>query len=241
VKARDIGMALALAVVGCAHEDVSAPKQAAAPLTKPDSVPQPERVVGSTDPVTGEVGAGVEVDRLPPPELPARPWKRMNIDQLDQALQRVSGGIAWAIQPAAGGKAVNQFKVLARTLGKPDYAEMTEEDLTPSSLFQKFLLDVGTHVCTELVKVDWARPESKRTFFVHAGPKATVAANAKDVDANLRHLLLRFHGVTLAPDAPELQKWRFLLQSAAKTGGAPETGWLAVCVGLVNHPQFYLY
>ncbi|MSP90337.1 MAG: hypothetical protein EXR79_00800 [Myxococcales bacterium] len=202
---------------------------------------EPQFVVGDDPPIEGTRSPGVAVARMPEPDYPTRPLKRMNVDQLDDALQQATGGIAWAPAPPGSLKGQNQFVALARTLGKPDYADMTSEDLVPSALFQKFLQDAAVFVCDELIKKDPARPVALKTFFVAAGPTATPDGNLAAVDANLRQLLLRFHGRAVPANAPELQKWRFLLASAQKATKSPQLGWQAVCVGLVTHPNFYLY
>jgi len=62
------------------------------------------------------------------------------------------------------------------------------------------------------------------------------------IRADLSGALLRFHGRTVAADSAELEPWVELFQSASATDGAsPLTGWRAVCIGLLIHPDFYSY
>lgn len=192
-------------------------------------------IVGEKTPDLGAVGEGKKVPLLPDPEYPTRERKRMNIDQLDAALQAVSGGLTWTV----AGK--NQFVVLAATLGKPDFADMVMEDLAPSTLFQKFLQDAALNACETLVAKDAKAKPADRVYFVHAEPAATPAKDGLAVDKNLRYLLLRWHGRQLPAGAPQLENWRFLLAGAQKTAGSPQLGWQALCVGLATHPSFYTY
>ena len=69
----------------------------------------------------------------------------MNLDQLNAATQQLMGGLEWS--EVRNGSPVNLFEALSETLGKPDFIESTEEDLTPSSLFLKFLSDAAGELC----------------------------------------------------------------------------------------------
>lgn len=213
----------------------------ALPADHPPIEAAPQRAFATVEPPSwsGPVGPGVDVDLLPPPELPLRPRKRLNVDQLRAAIERATGGVTWSL-PVAG-KPVDQLQALERTLGKPDYADATQEDLTPSALFQKFLLDAALHACQALVVKDQATPQAQRTLFVHAQPADSVEKQPAAVDLNLRYLLLRYHGRQLHANAPELQGWRFLLQTSQKAAKSGPAGWQAVCVGLMAHPRFYTY
>jgi hypothetical protein len=196
---------------------------------------QVARVVGDVPADEGVVGEGKNVALLPDPEYPTRQRKRMNIDQLDDSFQVVSGGLTWTV----GGK--NQFSALSSTLGKPDFADMVIEDLTPSTLFEKFLQDAALNVCEALVAKDAKAKPADRVFFVHAEPTSTVAKDAAAVDKNLAYLLLRWHGRQVPPGSPLLENWRFLLSGVQKSAASPQAGWQAVCVGLATHPAFYTY
>lgn len=197
-------------------------------------------LVGDAPADQGALGDGKPVALLPDPEYPTRPRKRMNIDQLDAALLKASGGVTWVV----GGK--NQFDALAATLGKPDFADQVMEDLSPSTIFEKFLHDAALDVCETLIAKDAKAKADERVFFVHALPTATPAKDAAAVDDNLRYLLLRWHGRQLAKGAPQLENWRFLLAAAQKTAAGTaaaqaQAGWQTVCVALATHPAFYTY
>jgi hypothetical protein len=72
-------------------------------------------------------------------------------------------------------------------------------------------------------------------------PTDTLGSNPGGVDKNLTELVLRFHGRKLAPQAKQLQQWRFLFTSATKVSKSPTMAWRAVCVALLQHPRFYTY
>ncbi len=194
----------------------------------------PRADLGDLIPLDGALGAGIAVSRMPDPEMPTRQRKRMNIDQLDAALQKASGGIGWMI----GTK--NQFAVLAATLGKPDFIDTTQEDLTISTLFEKFLGDAAVHICAKLVAADAKAVKADRVYFVKSDPNAIATKDAAAVSNNLAYLLLRWHGRTVAASAPEVSQWQFLLASAQKVS-TPAEGWQAVCMALIAHPNFFTY
>jgi hypothetical protein len=197
-------------------------------------------LVGEAPADPGALGDGKAVALLPDPDYPTRQRKRMNIDQLDAALLQASGGLTWMV----AGK--NQFEALSATLGKPDYADQVMEDLSPSTIFQKFLQDAALNVCEALIAKDAKAKPAEQVFFVHALPTATPAKDPAAVEQNLRYLLLRWHGRQLPKGAPQLENWRFLLAGAQKTASGTaaaqaQAGWQAVCVALATHPSFYTY
>ena len=92
------------------------------------------------------------MDLAPPVEPPvaeARARRRMNLDQLDAAFRRTSGGIGWT--EMRGNREVNLLVELSATLGKPDYVQITTEDLDPSALFNKFLDDAARSICERMI------------------------------------------------------------------------------------------
>ncbi len=184
-------------------------------------------------PVT-EVGAGPAVAVAVVPEgafeeAPTRARRRMDLDQLSASLSRVTDGLGWT--EGGPGAERDQLEELSSTLGKPDYVEITTEDLEPSALFQKFLDDAARSICAKVVDRDRGAAPAERLL----------AREGETVDGSLRRLLLRFHGRHLSVDAPELEHWRWLVRSTAHVAGSEEEAWRAVCVGLLTHPDFYSY
>lgn len=214
------------------------PDHMVVPIPEPRAEPHAEPREPDPVPVAGGLGEGTPAELLPAePEVapPTRARRRMDIDQLEASILRVTGGIGWT----EGNK--NQFEELARTLGKPNFVDLTSEDLEPSALFQKFLDDAARSVCGELVEADLAAPAAERQLMKHAGPDVTWKGAPNAVIENLRYLLLRYHGRSVASDAPELEPWRWLYEAAEHVAKDPSTGWRTVCVGLIVHPRFYTY
>jgi hypothetical protein len=172
-----------------------------------------------------------------PPE--ARPEgrvrRRMDIDQLNASLRAVTGGIGWDDGDD------DQLEELSSTLGRPDYAESTHEDLSPGLLFAKFLDDAANHVCDALVERE-SVGAADNVFLVHVDLTDTSASAPQAVEDNLQHALLRFHGHDLPDGDPRLEPWRFLFDTTVEvTGGDTFAGWRSVCIALLVHPDFTLY
>ena len=175
----------------------------------------------------------------PPGAVPVRGRKRMDIDQLNASIRAATGGIGWT--QVAGGKTVDMWVQLSATLGKPDYLTSTQEDLSPSTLFEKFLGDAARSVCQDLMGREVEAPPEQRVFLLQVSATDTSTTNAAAVVENLRVLLLRWHGRSYAADATQLVPWQWLFDSTVHITGDPIAGWNAVCVGLMTHPDFYSY
>ena len=164
----------------------------------------------------------------------------MDIDQLNQAIRQASGGLGWT--ETRGGREVDLFEELAETLGRPDYLDLTTENLEPALLFHKFLADAARAVCSQSVARDIWEGDGERPLLGDVDPTATYEDTPEAIDDNLARLLLRFHGrrVTDASD-PALVSWRWLFRSATHVTEDPAVAWRTVCVGLITHPDFYSY
>jgi hypothetical protein len=191
-----------------------------------------------------------QVSLMPKPpteEAPFRSRRRMDLDQLNAAIKTVTGGLEWEINGQ------NQFVALASTLGKPEFATITQEDLDPTAMFLKFLNDASRDVCFRLAEADAQRAPANRILFHHASPEATLSAEPNAIELNLVYLLKRFHGMSSIascedcdegdPNAlgNELQQWVWLYQAAEHVSSSPSIAWRTVCVALINHPDFYMY
>lgn len=247
---------------GTAVEKVPETPQVEAPGTPEAPGARPAAEDPIDRPTPGAVGVDVaeegESELRPVVEnAPAgRPRRRLNIDQLNDAMVRASGGIAWT--ELNRDVEVNQFDQLARTLGKPDYIQNTEEDLEPTILFQKFLGDASRSVCAKMLERDLAvveieqeyaqrpfedAPEDlpQKTLLMHVTPEDTIDNNPEAVDANLRAMLMRFHGRVVAEhDDAALANWRWLLKSSRHVA-EPAQAWNAMCIALFTHPDFYSF
>jgi hypothetical protein len=212
-------------------EGEEAPPSMEDPMTPPgDHAPDSRSGPEPTPASTGD-GVNVElVDRTVVVEEPSRARKRMNLDQLNAAFTRTSGGITWTER--RGGRDANQFVELSATLGKPDFIQVTTENLEASTLFQKFLDDAARSVCAKMIE----RDRSGET------EPLLLTADAMDdtIRTNLRSLVYRFHNRSLGPDSPDLEQWVWLFDSVRFVRDV-DAGWNAVCVTLFNHPDFYTY
>lgn len=171
-----------------------------------------------------------------------RPRRRMTVEQIDQAVKDVTGGIGWEDGETCWESC---FISLAPSLGVPDYFRRTKLDLTPGMTFQKFLSDGANVVCSTLINHEQNISAEERVFFVHIEPGTNPVNAPSETDANIQMLLLRFHGKAYALDAPGMEPWRNLVNTIAGNAG-PQWGawleaWTAMCVALMKHPDFYSY
>jgi hypothetical protein len=207
----------------------------------PPSAPAP-LPVDTVDVVPVVADGGEHPSLAPPPpvapvvEAPSRARRRMDLEQLDAAFVAATGGLSWTEN------GVNQWQALAPTLGRPDFLTSTEEDLTPSLLFQKFLGDAARKTCSDLFTREASTPAPQRVFFVGLAPDERSAQLGARLDANLQRLLLRFHGRDTRQPGTEgaLDGWRWLWLSVEHLE-SPRTAWMATCVALIEHPDFYTY
>lgn len=218
---------LLLLLTGCATE---VPEPVAPPAPPPVQVePTVEVDVG----IEGHGPVGDYHPTLPGPDEGERGLRRMDLDQLSASVARVTGGVAWVDNSGN-----DQFETFAATLGKPDYLDRTREDLSPSPLFQKFLGDAARVTCTTAVAGE-ASGEREAHLLGDVPIAARWADSQALIEANLRELLLDFHGVDLPEGDARLQPWAFLYESTEHTSDDPVEAWTAVCVALMTHPAFY--
>ena len=260
---RWIGLLICLLCMGCEGTD---PPSKASPAslqpesmnvpTIPDDSPTPIERPGAehrTAPIAESTavttGHDIDVDLITPLDAESRIVprirRRMNVDQLKTAFEQASGGISWT--EGTGDREINLFESLARTLGKPDFAEATDEDLEPTVLFQKFLGDASRSVCSKMLTSDLSSLDSDQEMnvlpklLIHVTETDTQDTAPDAVKANLQTLVQRFHGRRLTSEAPGLAHWHWLFRSSLFVSNSPTQAWLGVCVGLFTHPDFYMY
>jgi hypothetical protein len=221
-----VASGLAAACSPAGNEPTAPASEASSPATPVSTID-----LGTTDLSSPEVTTAsvAHVDLGVPAPGPLRDVRRMNIDQIDAAIERVTGR-RWT--DAAG---VPQFQVFAANLGKPDFANSVVEDLNASMLFEKFLGDAARAVCADAVFKRDAR------IFRYARPTDTLATAPDRVAANVQYLVLRFHGRDLALGSTELEPWVWLFDTTATRTGDPARGWRTLCAGLITHPDFVAY
>ena len=187
-----------------------------------------------------------------PPTITSASAQRLSIAQLRGTLPVALGNnldgsaVTWLYPNNQPG-----LTVVATTLGEPDYIETTEEDLSASPLYLKFMDDAARDACNRALTADYSRSSpSQRALVRHADTADTASTNAAGIDKNLRYLKLRFHGVKMADDdeasiAPLRNLFTRGVQASA--GTRPPTvndvkeGWRVVCVALVTAPEFHIY
>jgi hypothetical protein len=157
---------------------------------------------------------------LPSLAIASRGPRRLSVDQLQRTLDGIAG-----LPPGS----VLLPPDLAITLGKSDYKRVTQEQLEPTPLFMKFMLDLGTILCSQLAMAEAMRPADQRIFTRFAS-----------VDDNLRFLVLRFTGIE-GPDAdPYVARLKDAYTAGAQSS-ATLAGYQTVCVSLFTSPEFLLY
>jgi hypothetical protein len=160
---------------------------------------------------------------------------------LNRSLPIVTDGLSWTEDFGEG--EVNLFEVLASTLGVPDYLLVTEENLEPSLIVTKFLQDAAQRICVRWVERDKTLPLEQRTLVTHV---EWASLSEVDVKTSLRTLHLRFFARYIPPgeDDAKVQAHYDLFQAAsgaAPAGAEASDGWTAICLALMNEPEFMMY
>ena len=201
--------ALALSVAsGC---------DAADPEPAPPTPLAPQRVEPS--PQDGLPASHPDLESL---RVASRAPRRLSVDELERTWEAIGELPAGSVQIPEN---------LARSLGEPDWMSVTEPNLEPSPLFMKFMVDLGSILCRNLIEADRFRRPADR-----------VILRSDEVDANIRQLILRFWGVDAeVDDDPDVGRLRAVFDEASAATAEPLAGWMAVCLALSTAPEFVLY
>ena len=209
---------------------------------------------------TSSGGAGPSVDPQgpvapldhPPFDAPAKSTsanaRRLTVSQLSKSLtvalgKDVTGAdITWRIGQANG------FDVTAGALGEPDYIQSTDRAFEPGLLYAKFVDDAARSGCDLALVADDARAnKADRALLRHVELTDTADTNRAALEANMRYLKLRIHGIKVADDPAAVRPLVDLFDRANKGSAAADAkgkavaGWRAVCVALITAPEFQLY
>jgi hypothetical protein len=172
-----------------------------------------------------------------PEEVPeTKRIRRLTADQFFSSLE-VATGQRWDDE--------GQF---AATLGRPDFEEVTAEGREMSVGFAKLVGDAARQTCRRAVEQDLGAPDAgSRVILRKIGDVGQLDPFDPSVGENLRYLALRFLGVHAVDDEDRrLQPWFSVLRDGldptddARFGEAADR-WIAVCTGLVLHPDFLTY
>ena len=162
----------------------------------------------------------------PTDTAPGRRLRRLSADQLARSLQ-VATGQTWS-----------RYAQYAGALGKADWSQITAEGTDIGVTFDKLVTDAARETCGRAVTAPG------QAILRHAALADRPGTGDAKLLANLKYLLLRFHGLDIsADDDPRLAPWLGILH-----GGTPPTTdavmgqrWSAVCIGLATHPDFLTY
>lgn len=183
----------------------------------------------------------IDVDRDPigsVDDSAARRVRRLTADQWNASLT-IATGQTWS-----------DWDENADALGRPDFTMVTEEGEQLSVVFEQLIGEAARETCHAAIVSDRALATSEERAILGAVDLAAPEPAARL--ANLRRLLLRFHGhdVTSDTDA-RVTPWLELLDApldAADLGSAVRTDedvealrWEAICIGLATHSDFLTY
>ena len=161
-------------------------------------------------------------------DLPAvsRTPRRLSVDQLIASIDVVANK-----HPDAPKVTWNQDKdAIKRTLGKPDYILITDEDLSPSTLYMKFMDDLAHDVCNKML----LQTGDEQVLMGEGLTKTdTLVNNPAKVKQNLRDLYLRFFGRKVQPTdettiAPLLKVFDQVVQVESNDSTLPSSSTPAI-------------
>ena len=155
--------------------------------------------------------------------------RRLTADQFHRSLE-VATGRSWA-----------EYGRYAASLGRPDYAEVTEQGREVSMTFAKFVDDAARATCVATLDED-RRGEGPGVLLRDA---LITDRDPAVLEQNLRYLFLRFLGQSLPPGDPALEPFMRILTLKDFERELDDVEmrdrWWAVCVGLATHTDFLTY
>jgi len=167
-----------------------------------------------------------EVSVYPQEEIFGKRARRISVDNLRNSIPALFNGISWT-NPNGN---QNQFDKLSQTLGEANYLDVTQENTEPSPLFAKFMDDMAGNTCEKALRGD------------AAGTSQHIIAYPDDIDANLRFLRLKFHGIYVPADSDEgLSDLRGLYDDLLSVTGQSANAWFGVCIAILTAPEFIAY
>lgn len=165
-----------------------------------------------------------------PVEVDGRIARRMSVDQLRRSIPVLFDGITWTV--TVRGREQVGFDVLSRTLGEADYIQATSHNEEPSPLFAKFMDDMASDVCNKAIRADLEATVGEPRLVIH---------DEADVDATLRFLRLKLHGIYVPDGSTEgLEDLRALYDDVTAAQGT-QVGWFSVCIAMLTAPELIAY
>lgn len=167
-----------------------------------------------------------EVSVYPQEEIFGKRARRISVDNLRQSIPAMFGGITWTNPNGTQ----NQFDKLSQTLGEANYLNVTQENTEPSPLFAKFMDDMAGNVCEKALRGD------------ADGSSQHIIMYPDDIDANLRFLRLKLHGIYVPEDSNEsLTDLRQLYDDILALNNQPAEAWYGICIAMLTAPEFMAY
>ena len=201
---RLVGLMAVLASAACSQK----PVEVVPPPPPPKVLTDPAPHMPDGHPATSDLA------------ISSRGPRRMSVDQLERSLDLVADLPPGTVKLPAD---------LAVTLGRPDYKRLTEEQLLPSPLFMKFMLDFSALYCSNLAMFEPTRPANEKFF-----------TRFPTVDENIRYLLLRFTGIEGTDGDAYLTRLKAAYEAGSQAA-TPLSGYQTVCIALFTSPEFLLY
>ena len=167
-----------------------------------------------------------QVDIYPQEEIFGKRARRISVDNLRQSIPALFGGINWTNPNGSQ----DQFDKLSQTLGEADYLNVTQENSEPSPLFAKFMDDMAGNVCEKALEED------------AEGSTQHIMMYPDDIDANLRFLRLKLHGIYVPPGSNEsLADLKGLYADILSITHEPTQAWYGICVAMLTAPEMMAY
>jgi hypothetical protein len=176
--------------------------------------------------VNEELLGDVELSEDDP--IVARRRVRMNVAQLNQSMQQITG-VEWK----SGNTLL--WDRYSSTLGVPDFAERTSEDLEGSVIFQKFLQDAATYTCD--IWIENESEDGDGSFYVVTQEEQTPSVLKAHI-VDLRYLI---HGTSSGEGDVFVDGVWDLYQLVYQRTENSVSAWQTVCVAMFTHPNFYTY
>jgi hypothetical protein len=183
--------------------------------------------------------------RMVPPEVYMRTYLRLfgGLVPLD-AQKKARGG--------DGGQVFDTWDDYVSALGFPDYRFDTPRQTQTNALMVATFERIGVALCDRALEHDWKSKEpvaaKDRLVFAFDEPKTEMTLADFGPRFDVMHRTFLGYPAALAPTqrTPRFFQLYRDVEADQKKGGKSrfspeEAGWVAVCYGLVRHPEFHLY
>jgi hypothetical protein len=204
------------------------------------------------------VGALPGHDSLAQDSTPKEGPRLMSAETYIRSYLQLFGGLApldvQARARGAEGDLFDTWEDYLTALGLPDYRAEFPRGTQPNALMVATFERLGVALCDRAVERDLrgarALPVAERVVFAFELPPGELDAAGFASRFDVLHRTFLGYPAALAPDG-RTARFEQLYRDIVARHGAPsaapsafspsESGWAAVCYGLVRHPEFHLY